>query len=290
MTKDTYTKVVAAADDLSVALRPVSEAAEPIGRAAHVLDPTTYKRANYHAFLRLAASGPRELLVVGMNPGPHGMAQTGVPFGDVDTARRIIGADAPGGHPVVFDREHKVLWACKGLDYGRVEESGRRLWGALETFFGGGDLDDTLARACVVNYCPLLFLDAGGRNVTPADLPKRSRVRSMIEDACDEHLRRVVAALAPRVVVTLGEYADTAALRALNATRGPGTGHRGAALDVASGPTRHPRGWARDGGPVQVLRLDHPSPLRYRVASEWLSAVAPVFARLAGGEFAAEVL
>lgn len=47
----------------------------------HVYNPLEYARRAYDAYLRKYGGKPREVVLIGMNPGPWGMAQTGIPFG-----------------------------------------------------------------------------------------------------------------------------------------------------------------------------------------------------------------
>jgi len=167
---------------------------------AHVYRPLDYAWPVAAEYARRFGDAPKEVVLVGMNPGPFGMGQTGVPFGEVRTVRDWMGltgaivAPREGTHPA-----RPVLgFACT-----RSEVSGARLWGAVakrhpdpRTFF---------ARAFVLNYCPLLFLDEGGRNLTPDKL--RAEERARLERVCDEHLRDALGALGARVVVGVGQYA-----------------------------------------------------------------------------------
>ena len=49
----------------------------------YVYNPLVYAREPHEAYLEKWGAKPKEIVLVGMNPGPFGMAQTGVPFGDV---------------------------------------------------------------------------------------------------------------------------------------------------------------------------------------------------------------
>ena len=53
------------------------------GPVTHVYNPLEYARAPHEAYLERWGRGPKRVVLLGMNPGPFGMAQTGVPFGDV---------------------------------------------------------------------------------------------------------------------------------------------------------------------------------------------------------------
>jgi len=149
-------------------------------------------------------------VLLGMNPGPFGMAQTGVPFGDVGMVRDWLGIDAPVGRPA---REHPKR-PVQGFACPRGEVSGRRLWGWARARFGAPE--GFFARFFVANYCPLVFMEESGRNLTPDKLPRAERERLFA--ACDRALRACVAELRPRYVVGIGGFAAGRAAAALAAT------------------------------------------------------------------------
>lgn len=170
---------------------------------SHVYNPLDYAREIHAEYLRRFGGGPKEVLLLGMNPGPWGMAQTGVPFGEVAVVRDWLGLkgqiQAPAGeHP-----KRPVL----GLGCQRSEVSGRRLWGwAKDTFVTPARF---FARFFVGNYCPLQFLAASGRNLTPDKLSPDER--EPLYQACDRALRSSVAVLRPRLVVGVGAFAENRA-------------------------------------------------------------------------------
>ena len=204
----TASALLAASRKLSAELRVIV----PVPPVAYVYNPLVYAEALVRAYFTKFAQGPKEVLFLGMNPGPFGMGQTGVPFGEVSFVRDWMKLDGKVKRP---EREHPKR-PVEGLLCKRSEVSGARLWGAIraqhaapETFF---------ARALVINYCPLLFLGDSGANVTPDKLPKT--VRAAIESACDEHLRSTVSILAPKWIVGVGAYAHEKAKQACgNAVR-----------------------------------------------------------------------
>ena len=53
----------------------------------HVYNPLEYARAGWEQYVTKYARTGVEAVLVGMNPGPWGMAQTGVPFGEVNIVR-----------------------------------------------------------------------------------------------------------------------------------------------------------------------------------------------------------
>lgn len=203
--------------------------------ADFVYNPLDYAWEAHRNYLeRHAATGPRAVLFLGMNPGPFGMAQTGVPFGEIAAVRDWLGIEMPVGRP---EREHPAK-PVLGFACPRSEVSGRRLWGLFRERFGQPEA--FFAEHTVHNYCPLLFLEGtkSGRNVTPEELPAESM--RPVESACDQLLRDLVRILGVRTVVGVGGYAEDKARRAL------------VGLDVSFARVLHPspaspaanRGWS----------------------------------------------
>lgn len=174
---------------------------------AFTYNPLVYARAPHEAYLERFGGGPKEVVLLGMNPGPFGMAQTGVPFGDVGSVRDWLGIEGKVGKPELEHPSRLVLgFACP-----RGEVSGQRLWGWVQQRFETPER--FFRRFFVVNYCPLAFLEASGKNRTPDRLPPEER--SALFAACDAALREIVELLAPRHVVGIGAFADRRAREAL---------------------------------------------------------------------------
>jgi single-strand selective monofunctional uracil DNA glycosylase len=197
----------------------------------HVYNPLDHARVAHHRYLERYAGGPRAVVFLGMNPGPFGMVQTGVPFGSVPHVRDWLGIEARVARPT---HEHPRR-PVEGFDCTRVEVSGARLWGGLAEVYG--DPDAFFSGAFVANYCPLAFMEASGRNRTPDKLPPAER--EPLFTACDRHLRRLVAVLEPEWVVGIGAFAEARAQEVL-------------------------------GGRVRVGRVLHPSPANPRAQRDWL--------------------
>jgi single-strand selective monofunctional uracil DNA glycosylase len=197
---------------LSIADRLSRELAALRFRApvAYVYNPLEYARDAYAAYVDRFGGGAKEAVFVGMNPGPFGMAQTGVPFGEVASVRDWLGIRAAVGKPA---REHPKR-PVAGFDCHRAEVSGQRLWGWARRRFGSADA--FFERFFVANYCPLLFLEASGRNL-PLDKLAADEQRA-IAAHCDEALRATVRHLAPRCVLGIGRFAERRARVALAGT------------------------------------------------------------------------
>ena len=204
--------------------------ADPI---THVYNPLDYAWAMHEQFLSRFGGGRKRVLMLGMNPGPWGMAQTGIPFGEIAAVRDYLGIDAPIKKP---KGEHPKR-PIQGLACNRSEVSGRRLWGLMAERWP--DPADFFKDHIVVNYCPLVFMEESGKNFTPDKLPVAER--EPLEKACDAHLRCLAEVWRPEWVVGVGAFAEACAKRALDG------------LDLSFGKVLHPspaspaanRGWAQ---------------------------------------------
>jgi len=207
---------------------------EPV---THVYNPLRYARAGHAAYLEKYATGPKRVVLLGMNPGPWGMAQTGVPFGAVPMVRDWLQIHEPIDRPAGEHPKRPIA----GFACGRNEVSGDRLWGLFRDRFGTPQAFS--AEHLVVNHCPLVFMEATGRNRTPDKLPKAERVPLL--NACDDHLERCLRVLKPEVVVGIGKYAEARAAAVVARLNG--------------GAPQRPR----------VACIHHPSPANPRANAGW---------------------
>ena len=201
----------------------------------HVYNPLDYARASHEAYLERYARAPKQVLFVGMNPGPFGMAQTGVPFGDVAMVRDWLRLSADIDKPAAQHPKRPI----HGFECARSEVSGTRLWSwardrftTPEAFFN---------RFFVWNYCPLCFMEQSGRNRTPEKLPRSER--DALFEACDDALVRLVDYLEPEYVIGVGKFAEDRAREALA------------------------------GRAVTIGRIPHPSPASPAANQGWPEAV-----------------
>ena len=197
-----------------------------------VYNPLNYAWAAHEQYLNLAATTKKKVVFLGMNPGPFGMAQSGVPFGEIAIVRDWLGINAPIGKP---DCEHPKR-PIVGLACTRSEVSGRRLWGLFAERYESAS--DFFRDHFIVNHCPLVFMEETGRNRTPDKLPLEESTPLMT--ASDAHLRHVVKTLEPEWLIAVGGFAEKRATTALEG------------LTVRIGRILHPspaspaanRGWA----------------------------------------------
>ncbi|MFT7664760.1 MAG: single-strand selective monofunctional uracil DNA glycosylase [Planctomycetota bacterium] len=199
----------------------------------HVYNPLEYARRTGEAYLKRYARPGGRVLLLGMNPGPWGMAQTGVPFGEVSIARDWLEITGKVDKP---ENEHPKR-LIEGFDCTRSEVSGQRLWNWARDRYGTAD--EFFDHFFVWNFCPLSFMEESGRNRTPDKLPLEER--KPLFDVCDAALLKTVEFLKPAQVIGIGKFAEKQATRALKS------------LDVPIGTILHPspaspmanRGWVK---------------------------------------------
>ena len=214
-------------DDLAAALQPLKFGA-PV---SHVYNPLDYARAPYTEYLRRYGQSPREIVLIGMNPGPWGMSQTGIPFGEVAAVREWLRIAGTVGRPLDMHPNRPVT----GFDCPRSEVSGRRIWGWARKKYGSPR--NFFSRFFIANYCPLQFIEESGRNRTPNQL--RAAERKALFDVCDRALRRTIEVMNPRFVVGVGQF------------------------------TLHRARSALAGMPVTIGNITHPSPANPKANRGW---------------------
>ena len=221
-------------------IRISREHAAAVGRltfgdpVAHVYNPLDYARTLHEAYLLRFGDRTGRALLLGMNPGPWGMAQTGVPFGEVSMVRDWMKLSGEVKPP----RDMHPKRPIHGLDCVRSEVSGKRLWGWAADQFGTADA--FFKTHFVLNYCPLMFLLESGANLTPDRLSLSER--TALTAVCDSALRQFCDALVPRIVIGVGGFAAKRAETAL-----AGTGIKiGQVLHPSPASPAANRGWASE--------------------------------------------
>lgn len=216
---------------------------------ATVYNPLEYAWQPHELYLRRFGGLGARVLLVGMNPGPHGMVQTGVPFGDIMMVRDWMGIEASVSPPAAQHPKRPVLgFACS-----RSEVSGTRLWGWAQNRFATAE--HFFSRFFVTNYCPLAFLTARGSNHTPDKLPRQERESLLL--ACDTALESVICALNPSHVLGVGAFAAARVRQVcVHGSRICGT-----LLHPSPASPRANRGWAVQAEmQLAELGIDLPSP------------------------------
>lgn len=185
--------------DATATLRTQVDTLSFAAPVAWVYNPLDYAWDLHAAYVRRWGNSRRRVLLLGMNPGPWGMVQTGVPFGEIAAVRDFLRLRGDVGRP---DPEHPKR-PVQGLACTRSEVSGRRLWGYFADRFGSAEA--FFAQHFVVNYCPLVFMEDSARNRTPDKLPVAET--EPLFAACDTRLRRLVDLYEPEWVVGVGGFA-----------------------------------------------------------------------------------
>ncbi len=200
---------------------------------AFVYNPLVYAEKTHEAYLKKFCLNKKRVIFIGMNPGPFGMAQTGIPFGEINAVQNWLGIFDFVGNP---PREHPAK-RVEGFACRRSEVSGKRLWGLFEKKFQMPE--NFFAEHFVVNFCPLLFVAGNerGKNLTPEDLVPAERAAVLAP--CDEFLRKITEILEPEWLVGVGNFAKNAAERACS------------------------------GVPVKVSAILHPSPASPLANKNW---------------------
>ena len=222
-------------DSLTKVAKKLSEVVNSLSfgkPTSFIYNPLDYAWAIHKQYLKLAGVGKKKVVFLGMNPGPFGMAQTGVPFGEIPAVRDWMGLQGTVEKP---NREHPKR-PVKGLACSKSEVSGRRLWGLFSEKFPHAK--DFFEDHFVANYCPLVFMEESGKNRTPDKLPAFEK--KPLEDVCDKHLREIVEILEPDWLIGVGGFAKKRAEEALKG------------MEIKIGTILHPspaspaanRGWA----------------------------------------------
>lgn len=224
------TELIDAGRSLAYELRPLCFS-DPVTHSYLTLD---YAGAGYEAYLAKFGATRKRVLMLGMNPGPYGMAQTGVPFGEVAAVRDWMRLNPKIGKPADEHPKRKIL----GMTCPKSEVSGRRLWGLFSGKFPNAE--DFFKDHLVMNYCPLVWMKDTGANLTPDKI--RAAEMAAVDKACQKHLRRVIDVLAPEFLIGVGGYAEGQMIAAKEAL----------GIVAATGKILHPspasptanRGWA----------------------------------------------
>lgn len=165
----------------------------------HVYNPLDYAWPAHELYLKKYGANRKRIVFLGMNPGPFGMVQTGVPFGEVAAVRDWLKITAKINKPAAENNRRLI----HGFDCTRSEVSGRRLWGLFAARYQSPD--NFFAEHFVVNYCPLAFCEHSGCNRTPDKLPPSER--NPLIEICDSHLCRVMEILKPEWLIGVGDFA-----------------------------------------------------------------------------------
>ncbi|HIG34150.1 MAG TPA: single-stranded DNA-binding protein [Candidatus Poseidoniales archaeon] len=201
--------LIRAASGLRDDAQAIARRLESDGVADCVYNPLMYAWEVHEEFIRRSGGSGAKSILLGMNPGPHGMGQMGVPFAATSVVRDLLGISGIDvGQPVSPHSNRPV----NGLSHPKEEVSGTRLWDLLQQRYGGAS--QIFQKVFIINHCPLMILDGPrGTNVTPNNIS--GPVMNELLERCDQHLREAAVALGAEEVIGIGKYAEKRAHAAL---------------------------------------------------------------------------
>nr|XP_022920875.1 single-strand selective monofunctional uracil DNA glycosylase-like [Onthophagus taurus] len=191
----------------------------------YIYNPLEYAWEPHSTFVKTYCKGTKDVLFLGLNPGPWGMCQTGIPFGEVNISKEWLKMNGEVEKP----KDECPKKQIKGFECHRSEESGKRFYGFFknlcrtpEAFF---------KNAFVYNLCPLAFMKKESANITPHEL--KGQIKKDIENICGKTLVDILKLLDIKIIVALGRYTEK---QAIEITQGFQLGH------------------------IKVIYMPHPSP------------------------------
>ncbi|XP_013171163.1 PREDICTED: single-strand selective monofunctional uracil DNA glycosylase [Papilio xuthus] len=193
-----------------------------------IYNPTIYARHTFEMYVRKYCNTKKSIMFFGMNPGPFGMSQTGVPFGDVSSVREWLGIEGPVGKPPKELETRPV----RGFECTRTEISGKRFWGLLKEICGTPE--KFFESSFVYNYLNQQWMKTNGCNLTPGDF-KVTEMKALYE-ICDPIFIKVLELYNVQTIIAVGKFCETRAHKAIEAYL----------------PSK--------GKTIKVLYLPHPSP------------------------------
>lgn len=198
-------------ENLLAATQSMSKALEQItfrGDVACIYNPLDYAWDSHEQYLLKYGVGQKRVLFLGMNPGPYGMVQTGVPFGEIDIVKNWLKIEGMINQPDIIHPKRPI----DGYDCIKSEVSGKRFWGMMADRFP--DAHDFFDDAYVVNFCPLVWMTESGKNITPDKLPKAEM--KPVYKICNAHIQTVIEYYQPKIIVGVGAFAEQQVLKLKN--------------------------------------------------------------------------
>ncbi len=233
MTSPYFDTIQRASLELEQALDALTVTTPAVGYTYNYLN---YARAPFEDYLSkyLPRKAPIEALFLGMNPGPWGTAQNGVPFGDMESVTDWLNVSGEVGQPEVMSPKRVI----EGFELKRREVSGERLWGWIKDRWKTPDRFFT--SHFIWSHCPLMYIHTNGsRNITPDRLNIEDR--KALYPLCDTMLDLLIDMLEPRQIVGIGNYATARAKACVKGRENP----------------------------PQVLKILHPSPASPAANAGW---------------------
>ena len=146
-------KLITAAERLRDEVDPLGNMLVEQGLVDYSYNPLIYAWKPHKAFIQLGGGKGANTLLLGMNPGPHGMGQMGIPFSATSVVRDLLGIK---GLEVSQPEKIHPKRPISGLDWHKEEVSGTRIWNVLEEYYG--------------NIC-LLYTSPSPRDLSTSRMP-----------------------------------------------------------------------------------------------------------------------
>ena len=182
-------ELIIAAENLRDRVDSLGDLLVKKGLVDYSYNPLMYAWEPHKAFIELGGGKGAKTLLLGMNPGPHGMGQMGIPFSATSVVRDLLEIK---GLEVLQPKNIHPKRPVTGLDWHKEEVSGTRIWNVLEEYYGS--MEEIFSNVFIVNHCPLmLFNGERGTNITP-DKISGDVVKKLLQ-ICDEHLVQVVKSM-----------------------------------------------------------------------------------------------
>ncbi|KAL4709369.1 hypothetical protein ACJJTC_013658 [Scirpophaga incertulas] len=172
-----------------------------------IYNPTKYARRTFEMYVQKYCNTEKQIMYFGMNPGPWGMSQTGVPFGEINSVKDWLKING------VVEKPPTELPArpVKGFECTRSEISGRRFWGLFKELCVSPE--NFFRTSFVYNYLPQQWMKSNGCNLTPGDFGTLQM--EPLYNICDPIFIEVLKLYEVQTIVAIGKFCETRALKAL---------------------------------------------------------------------------
>ncbi|XP_059053181.1 single-strand selective monofunctional uracil DNA glycosylase-like isoform X1 [Achroia grisella] len=172
-----------------------------------IYNPTIYARNTFEQYVRKYCNTKKKVMFFGMNPGPWGMSQTGVPFGEVASVRDWLHIIGPVGKPPTELSNRQV----NGFNCKRPEISGKRFWGLFKKICRNPE--NFFHSSFVYNYLPQQWMKNSGANVTPGEF-SASDMRPLYA-ICDPIFVKVLEIYEVETIIAVGKFCEKRAQKAI---------------------------------------------------------------------------
>ncbi|KAF7991960.1 hypothetical protein HCN44_010761 [Aphidius gifuensis] len=169
----------------------------------YIYCPIIYAKTVHFNYLNKYCRDKKNIMILGMNPGPWGMSQTGVPFGEINI---VIDWLKINGHIDKPKRQHEQR-QVDGFSCKRSEISGRKFWSLFKKLSNN---PDTFFRHCFLRnfFKPtiIIIIIAG---------PEQKK----LQEFCDQALIEVIKILDVKVIIGVGRFSEQRAKKVVKTAK-----------------------------------------------------------------------